>query len=301
MYDKIAELVYNYTINNRVADINFVNQIIEIIIGERDLTDSIKDIQVLDNDSCGSSFSNNNSILTINIRNNMLKYQIPFLNNKVLLVNLDVVETIFHELDHALLRKCKDNGDKTIDVDFFNMVFTLEIPENINITDEEFNNLSKEEQDKIYSSILSNTLAIGKKLIYYNLFHDDAPHERRANINSHIDLNQVLNVLYDTSLNRLDKVRIHLLRKFINNCRHGYVKKGTITNSPSYDYIKKLDFEDRLPSIGIYSLNPMEAYINACNSYSLKERVLYGLPLSTSELEEINMQSNPFNVYQKVK
>ena len=52
--------------------------------------------------------------------------------------------------------------------------------------------------------------------------------------------------------------------------------------------------------LDMYTPDRKQALLNAKERYSLRERLLYGLPLNDKEFHDINMESNPYNIFQKI-
>ena len=296
--EEIANIIYEYSINKKLADKDFVNKIVNILSDMYGLEYYIKGMEVSKKIFDGSDYSPRNKTMTINIFDSrmLLIEPLPLLvKNKALFVNLDIALAIFHEADHALLMKLKELGKDSIDVKLYNLISDEELIDEvskINSKDE----LTTDDDKKM----ISNMLKVSKDYIYYQLHHDEAPHERRAIINSHMHLSRIIDILYDTDLSSkdLDKIRYYQLGDFLKICLEGYKKMGEVTNSPSYDYVKKITSMEDLEKIDIYDYNPFRAYNNV-KLYKLKDRILYGLPLESPELKKINRKSNPFHVYEK--
>ena len=311
MCENITKLIFDYTKNDKMADDYFVKQIIDIITKEKNIKDYIEKTTIIlpfnnSNKSLGSAYNAKTKELQINLSPELksIKYNISFFNNRnyrILLYNINVVLTILHELDHVEINKKMNIDEQIIDSVYGHLLFDIKNPKIIELTEEEFDALNDDEKKKIQNEFISSSIRICKNSLYYQLFHDKNPIERRANINSHLYLSQVLDNLDNTSLsnNALDKIRLLELKEFIKKCRYGYTSKGAITNSPSYDYIKTIQQEEALSKIDIYNSDCLIAYNNAKNTYTLQQRILYGLPLTINEFKEINMESNPFNAYKK--
>ena len=291
--EEIAKIIYEYSLNNKIADEKFVKDIVNILIDAYGLDYYIKNV-VVNGKNSDSSYNVIDRKLSINLTS--AKYKLPLLpiKNRALFINLNVALTIFHEVDHALFIKLKELGKDTIDIQLYNITCIADLIErNTEILKSEYAADSLKE-------FMKTCLTMLKNYTYYNVHHDRAPFERRAIVNAHLHLSRILDLLYETSLSNkdLDTIRTMNLRKFIRNCRDGYRCMGEVTNSPSYDYVKELTSLEELSKIEIYNYSPFVAYGNV-KMYKLRDRVLYGLPMSKDELKEINKQSNPFHVYEK--
>ncbi len=297
--EEIANIIYEYSINNKVADEKFVKDIVKILTDLYGLDYYIKDLEVTKNIFENSRYNLISSEMIINISQSkiLLIELIPLLvKNKALFINLDIARTIFHEVDHALLKKLTELGKDIVDVDLYKTLNETEAAKKYIEEAGKIESLSKDELKELVKFLIESI----KKNMYYMTHHDLAPFERRANINSHLHLSRIIDILYDTDLSDkdLDKIRFYHLGDFNKECLAGYKTMREITNSPSYDYIKRIGNENELEKMEIYDFNPYRAYNNV-KLYKLKDRVLYGLPLESEELKEINMKSNPFRVYEK--
>ena len=297
--EEIAKIIYEYSINNKVADEKFVKDIVKILTDSYGLDYYIKDLEVTKNIFENSRYNLISSEMIINISQSkiLLIELIPLLvKNKALFINLDIARSIFHEVDHALLKKLTELGKDIVDVDLYKTLNETEAAKKYIEEAGKIGSLSKDELKKLVKFLIESI----KKNMYYMTHHDLAPFERRANINSHLHLSRIIDILYDTDLSDkdLDKIRFYHLGDFNKECLAGYKTMREITNSPSYDYIKRIGNENELEKMEIYDFNPYRAYNNV-KLYKLKDRVLYGLPLESEELKEINMKSNPFRVYEK--
>lgn len=298
MYDKIARIIFDYTKNNKIADKKFVQDIIEIISNYNNLDDYINKIEISNSNDKFNNYNYLDQILTINIKETLSYCKNIFLRRKILFVNLTVALTIFHELDHVKLKKDCDINPNSIEAIFLNILHDIEMPKAI--SQEEYAYLTYEERIKLENNIKLIILDVEKRRICYELYHDMVPSERRANIISNIDLDNVMKKLYNTSLQQdeLEKIMRYELKQFIKKCLYGY-KHNYITNSPSIDYIEKVLNNEKINRIKIYDKDIEIFYKNAKSNYTLQERILYGLPLSINELKEINKESNPFKIYMK--
>lgn len=287
MYDEIAKIVFNYSIKNLLLDYNAIENIISTIVRRNDLSEYIKSINF--NDSIISNMdymgAYNKPKKELNI--NYFNFKFAFLSSKhqdYLFFNLYFLLVILHEIDHIKLYKDVTNNSTNIDAYF----------------------------SKIINSYTNDIILImkGKKQLVrankykklYIKYHDINPDERRANINSHIELNNIITILNNTSIssNSINNSKYLMLISFIKYCLIGYkIIKNNISNSPSYDFVKLLKQEEFLDSLNLFEKNPIKTYQNAKEKYSFQKRILYGLPLNKEELEQINEHDNPFKIYKK--
>ena len=317
MYEEIAKNIFDNTKQHKLLDSETIINITLKLIQAYKLDKYVEKVAIIghnnyDNTNQLGQYTKSNKTITINVINHLNQYD--YLNyNDLLLINSNLVLTLLHEFDHVKLEKKIDNNYQTIDVFFKNTIYKYKqiIPELekwFSISNKLYE-YSKKEQLKIFIKtipLIIKSYNVRSKcnhlLSQYASNHDIDPTEKRANINSHIELSCILDLLYNTSLSNLELEEIRYIQynNFENNCLEGYklYRKG-ITNSPSYDYLKSIKRKKELLSLDIYDNNHLKAYIKANNKYSLQERILYGLPLNKDELEQINENDNPFKIYTK--
>lgn len=301
MYNEIAKLVFDYTKKNKMADEEFTKKVIGYVIEERNLNDYISKIDIGYDEVEQCHYNNLNNELGISLKEISGFNRFDIINNRVLLTNLNVVQTIFHELDHTLCNKEVTENTELLEKPFLESRKKLDVPKLFTMSDEEAEELSKKGQNDLQLEVYKSIFDLLLKTIKYNIYHDMDPIERRANINSHIDLDSIINILSDTSLRDLDKVQLIKIKKFIKDCKYGYKIKGNISNCPTCDYLLKINKKEDLSMYKGLSPDLMETYKNGKDNYSLQERIIYGLPLSSTELDSINIKSNPFGIYKRIK
>lgn len=299
MYEKIARLLFDYSINKKLADEKFVTKLIQIISSERKIEEFIKSVDIKTKKDKTTEKTHYYDLeeeeLFINLYDTKKEIRSSFIYIKdhILLYNILTTIAIMHELDHALLKKEIKENKRTLDVQFYKIIYSNE--EEIQLDSDLisiFNSINQAIEREKY---------MGKYIFIYTRYHDQIPHEKRANINSNIDLSIIINILFNTPLEaeKLEKIRLLLLKEFIRECKYGYkIRKDKITNSPSIDIIKKIKPED-ISTIDIYNSNHQVLHHNAVNKYSLKERIMYGLPLSIEEYKALTKEENPFSIYTK--
>ena len=308
MYEELTKLVFDYTIKNKLADDNFINSVIEIIISHRKLEGYIKSIRIATIPNiftlkkAGSGYRPSTRGLQIYKADLFRLFHSNLMalchqNRSVLLYNLTMILMLLHELDHAALEKsmdCKD-GDLTavlteiIFDDFYREVMDA------NLTGD------KEKMQKFYSDTEKSGKIYDYAIVIINFmrFHDADPSERRANFVGHMGVSSVLQNLCDTSIQtgNLKYASEVFLKKFIKQCLFKYKVIGDFTNSPTIDLYCKVN-RPQIKDLEVYDADIQKFYEKASSAYSLQERLIHGFPLTKDEYESINMTSNPFCAYQ---
>jgi hypothetical protein len=124
----------------------------------------------------------------------------------------------------------------------------------------------------------------------YDAYHDLAPFERRANIQSLRGIKHVINELkksdlYVSSIYGSNYIYTHKLN---GKEKEFYESNGIVTNSPSYDYLNSLSTTELISEMtDLYNANRIDSLESDSKEYSVKERLLYGLQLSDEEFKSI--------------
>ena len=264
----ILNIIYNYSTNNKILDIDAIKEICTLIINNKHLNNNlsfITDINKsrLDKYVLGEYDMEN----TVYIYYNQIY---SFLNSKIfkkkyldkdnltnteitMLKNLHIIETILHELEHFYqTNKVKDNLDNSFEKILYQYEYNFMFP-NIN-----FNNIFK-----FYFDIIKN-------FYLTHATYDISFMERMANINSKEQI-------------------IIILKKYnneFNNVCH--LKKKHLEQYKLNNYLKNIDGPT---NIFLYKIGALPDFIKnnydeLVNSMSLKERYRYGFDLTDREFKK---------------
>jgi hypothetical protein len=282
MYTSIAKVLYDYEINKRLADEEFVCRIIEIVSNYNNLSKYIKKIEVTNKesnkdsyyDSDGSIFINKNAVdVEVNAQSEYLKAVTGY-DNRIMNHNLSVLETILHEMDHVYLEKEQDQDESKYNkfIEIATLAAGADIPsKNILIK-------LKNKFNDMYNKMI------------YDAYHDLAPFERRANIQSLRGIKHVINELKKSDLNVSSIYGSNYIytNKLNGKEKEFYESNGIVTNSPSYDYLNSLSTTELISEMtDLYNANRIDSLESDSKEYSVKERLLYGLQLSDQEFKSI--------------
>jgi len=273
LFENIADIVYDYSEKCLFADKLFIDEICNIIKDLLDLDEYLDEI-IVDFKSKTSHYNPVEHDITINPTLNHNKIFMKRLSKKdyCYWYNLFVVQTIYHELEHARQEKLKYNDEKSIEKD----LVVLNDPKVYLLPFEEYKKLSFIKQ-KI------NDMRLNKYYRYYRRHHDLAPIERMANIKANVITQNVSKKL--DKIDGIEKFRMCSMIELYRQAKHGYKLVGNLTNSPSIDYLSHMKYTNNIEII-----NKTKAFRE--NNLSYFEKVIYGLYLSKDEydsLEDFNI------------
>ncbi len=281
--ERLAKLVYDYSIKEKIADKEFVDQVVEMCVEEFNLRDYVKTLN-LDSDG------NNEMIAGYNIENKNLALDLHTLIGNVISrveiesrsgiatssflmfvkVNIDVINSIVHELQHAMqYKKCLTDQEG-----FDRKILEMSMVKNLSLLRGKA--LTPAEEKYL------RTIAI---LEGDEVFYESLPHERMANITGleyDRDISKLLSTRKKGNLEAYTEARL-LLGKMM-----GYKEcSPTAFAIAANETIKR---NIGLPH-DIYRIDQVEQELreeSARNNFSLDERLYYGLPISDVEKEQLD-------------
>ena len=288
MFYDLAKLVFDYSKKNKFADVNFVNKAINIIVDYYKINDYIGQKEVIPHlkekkSFKGSSYSFDDQKIVIDLDYEIKKKKYSFTNyEKIhLYYNLEIIRILFHELDHVILKKQIVLKENTIDI-----ILSKIIMDNY---DDLYSILEKKNMNIEY---YDSNERLKRMLTYYYSYHNMAPFERRANINSTLKVKEILLLLIGTTLN--NKIKFFekkYLNKYVKFAKENYklYKEYLFTNSPSFDYLINLDRKNvnSMDEIQLYYENKIKSFNNTSKNYSIHHKIIYGLQLSIDELKQL--------------
>lgn len=285
MRDELIKLIYYYEINEKYADPPFVKSAVNIIAKQNDLKEYVRRLRIKDSifySKLGLYYPKKKRMV-INIRFDdqleefleMYRY-IPEYFSETLTFNLNVLNTIIHEMDHALMEKEYQEGKDDLIIRLYKYV-----------DNDAYDNKSKNPIDYLFNKV--RELRLDK---VYDNNHDFDPGERRAIVTSNLQILDILNGLKKTDID-YKNIRINInafTATTIADIKFVYEKKSYgFTNSPSFDFCNKIskivNFSQK--DLDIYNKSKKERYKMDASNFSFEERILYGLQLSNKELDSI--------------
>ena len=285
MESRVLELLLDYSTRGKLADRDFVDILINIVVSYKNLSDYIDHVDYVDLDNptdkeirCASynvvrkqiQISNSGIYNVLNAYN---IYDSLFDNlESYMFKNIQIAKFVLHELEHAyqykltddknnnatrnkLLRACFFLEDIVRDANAF-MQFVLSVPDM-----DAFMKEYKQTRDGNY---------------------DFCPSERMAEIGCQSTILNTLSMIRSDVPNLYDFESTCLDEKYLT----GYAKAFREGGCPSGLYLKAIKQDDAWKSMDFYSDNYDELVKNVVAMYSLTSRVTMGLPAS---IEECNL------------
>ena len=288
MEEKLLELLYNYSKNNKLADIDFIVKVVSIVTNYKRLNDYVKKIEYnsynkFDNSSLlGYNFDERKIIIydeKLNIYLNQVKANDVFIPNKEKLFykNVEVLEALLHELEHANQSKIMEN-EKTEEAEILKLVGVGKSRELISMELKKIG-LSK----KLIENLLNN-----KMKIYYK-YYDFAPHERLAEINSHQKMSEILSPIknFVPNIYKLENTLV------LKNKLKGYTFNHKLI-SPTVLYLKEQGEENNLRNFCWYDIEDNKCLELSKRFYNSEKRIRLGLPIDNYEYNNLNNEYTKF-------
>ncbi len=257
--DEILRLIYDYSKNGKLIDVDDLNLILEYYKKTLMLEDYILDFKVLDYPTSKSKlgaikgmYFSKTKIIEIYVGNiqesiNRNIEIFPWINY-FLYNNIYTLVTLFHEIDHAYQNKLRYLNKSNLK--------TLLLKENILIKD---------------SSELYKTL----------------PKERMAKISSLLEAINIFNYLKKMTL-KGETVKSFLKWDLEYFLFLGYRDMSMKYCCPSHEFLSKKGSIKLWESFDFYDEDPIALRRNVINQYSLEERLFLGLPIEPKEEKEIS-------------
>ena len=278
--NNILDLVYDYSKNFRILDLFAIDKIMSILLQENEL-DTISCELISDNNIFLSHkelgyFANNTICLYINnLRKKVLKDKhILFEKEKnlplfqyILRQNLEILHTLFHEVEHAIQDKIlSENNDKDLERKL------LRIEKHF--IDNALNQITFYDTIEMIERYIPGLIEYHKDMKIYKTNYDISIMERLADANSLTKIKNMLEQikkeipeLYELE----DDVKLQYLMKSykILNKKH---KNKEIIISPTEEFIKNLGYINSLNKLNIGNL-------------TYDDRFKYGLQITKEEYE----------------
>lgn len=257
MYEKLLNIIYTYTFNYKLPDIDFVNEVINIAIDNDDLSSFVNDVSY--NYEYTASYGFISKTLRFNINNiiRCIKKSLNFYSDaydlkqirlfeKYVYVCYEFVYTILHELEHIKQIKLLDTSEE-------NTFETTLIQNNIDM------------------------LSINPDL--YKKEHDLFPIERMAIINSNSKIIEMLKLDGDVFF-ILNNIYVNRYNSFVTQ----YYSNGRF---PLLEYVNATDSSLYYEDLLIDKNNTKKILKRVKKDISFEDRVLMGLPITQKELDEL--------------
>lgn len=288
----ILKLIYDYSIDGKIADLNFVESLIDIVSDSRQLHDYIKALECDEKrvitDSGKLRLANYDVIsrvMKVNI-SSVKKYLANFVNRygdrfsyfeQLFLGNTVTTCAILHEMEHCEQNKKYHYPTKNTESVLIEMGFRASyLSEKLKKSYIEL--INKGYTPKQLATVVSNEIDLRRK------YYDYSPVERLADIRSYNMLSAVLAPINDEVPNLYDYYCFNYMNKLIS----GYEKKNNILIYPVYTYMKGMGYERDWQKFNFHDIDPQVMSDKLFSQHSLIERLSFGLPVTFDEYDSVS-------------
>lgn len=269
MNNNILGRLYIYNESNKIIDEHFAFSSIEELINEYQLDNQINNIFIINNGD--SYYSYYDKVIAINLKNekellnSLLHVLKKKMDNKsyISLVNLLLLESIYHEIEHAKQYKIVDSNINNIEARLLNLSFNHYIDENV-------------DEDKVNKYLFDLEKEYNNQLDYYYC----SPDERFAYIKS---INMIYKYSKVVQKNRvvIDYLNYHRLEHIVEEYD---VKRNKIICPLE----KFFNIRIEVANENKVELIPFDELIDINeekNNFKTAKRLLYGMPVNRNELD----------------
>lgn len=286
MYKKILRLLFDYSKNYKLVDINYIDKLIEIVVNEEELGDYIKSSRIvtsLESDGLLDGYGSQYTVATytpftrkISVYENSVNEMLEKLSQSnygfsdienLFYQNLCVTQTLLHEVEHANQAKIK-HEDNSLEAEILRLsdlsIEPRDISKNINTDYVDY---------AIYLSKLREQ--------NYKENYKYAPFERLAEVKSYGELVDILSQIKDYIPNLVEYEKYKMYRSMI--C-------GFDVFSPTIYYIEE-NAKDVSGNCYFdwYDSSNKELSLEKCKKkYSKYDRLKYGLMIDNDEYNACN-------------
>ena len=288
MEEKILELVYNYSIANKLADRSFIEKIIYIVVENENLNKYFKDLKAVDrriseDDTVVELASYNpvTKIITIYAEaisrllteNDYFDYYLQDIES-IFNKNLKVAQVVLHELEHV--EQCKIIDEKK---DIESDILRVSMRSNIVLSDD----------GKLARNLFNQGIEVEQIIKYvqesqkrYRKGYEYAPEERLAEIKSYRKIINIIKPLeqYIPKINKIEEC------KYLSNLLRGYEEEYNLL-APTIGYFNYCGHSSSLENFAWYLDDYMKCLEKSKEQYELLDRLKYGLPIEWNEYEHV--------------
>lgn len=281
---EILRLIYNYSRASVLADNSFVNKLIEIVVKHQDLHEYVKTVEVIDDlssSNVGVELASYTPLMKlIRVYSGSIEYSLEHMDHYgfygfeyFMLGNLHVAHTILHELEHAHQFKIAGiNKDIEGDILRASLALQLEIFDDPIVKAAIDGRLSDRHLDTYISALQAE-----KRETYEQNYILD-PAERLAEAKSMGTLLDSLNDIKHTVPDIYDFGEVSLYTMLLRGYRQSQDQGGIC---PTLSFLLNTRREYVWDSFGFVTMQ------DVLNRYSLKDRLYFGLPIMSSEQEDV--------------
>ena len=278
---KILKLLLSYASLNKLADEEFINKMVDIIVTGRDLKDYYRNIDFnllieSEKDEYTIAIYNHlTNIIQINMESIICWLSNPssnypdFTEQEInLLKNTYVTQALLHELDHAAQLKQIDNRfNRSFESALLRLALRGTIPFSCDMNTE----LDYEKKADLFHEMY-------RKNYIYN------PSERFAEINSYNYLIYEIFPIYKMQLRHLCD---YLYNRLLYVKMRGYDLSLKEDMCPTEAFLAGTNRKNIWESFHFYNKDKKELLDNVSSIYDLEDRIYYGLPISDEEYKKM--------------
>lgn len=289
MEDRIANLIYDYSVNKKLADTHFIEQLVAIIIGGKELNpyftklefDSNK-IDHMTQDVVVARYIPENQVLNISLDGIRLflkeSSDLEYLFNdteKNFYGNVLITQIILREIEHINQLKIIDCNDG-IESDILKL-------SKKSVTPFQKNNQTIQELLRYGYTMQQIDFYMKEKQRMYLQNYALFPHERLAEIKSNVQLKNILKSIKSS----IPHLMLFEEIKMLENMLRGYTDHLGIVISPTIQYLSVCGLNKELRNFAWYDDNYTLCLEKNMRLYNLPDRASYGLPIHINEFHSI--------------
>jgi hypothetical protein len=291
MKSEILKIVYDYSINKRIVDEEFIEKLINIIITKKELTPFLEKIVFIPesiecNDEAFSPAGYYPLLKEIRICINL--FEKIFINrNKIIQTlnanelffykNTAITQIILHELEHVYQNKKIFIGEEDLETKLLK-VGNYHFAYITSLRQEMLSSKDEVLKEQLLSKINERRRLYSQYYIYNHC-------ERMAQINS-----------YKVIMNAISPIEglIPSVVKNTSTCVRQQLSDGFEINfkrvcAPTIVYMQALGYQWELENFYFYNRNKRKLLKNISELHSLDDRLLFGLPISKEEFYKIKV------------
>ena len=286
---KLLKLLFDYSKQGKIVDINYIDKLIEIVVSEKGLNEYVKWVKIMTEDDYYTKEDRDYNRITLAIYdgfdtirlyanniNKVLEYYTQYFPlftsiERYFFQNIIISQTVLHELEHANQEKMidEDNEEESLETTILKL----------SVKRFYFEDIQKLIEDGwTYQEIeIAMELESKKKIEKYKI----NPSERLAEIKSYQQILDILKMIKDRTPNLIDYEETTQME----NLLRGYEEYWGMINVPTYEYILDPGALQKLSKFHAY-LNNYDAALKEVKKYhSLGKRLTYGLPIDQQEYQ----------------
>lgn len=279
--DSLKKLVYDYSIKGKYADKKFVEQIIILFVNEKKLEDYVKNYKFEKNPTkdCLSGYNFSDKTIFVNIKkeinHSLSRIKNEKLNNtnfeRILKVNIHVVNAVIHELTHAYqYKKCLTGNS-----DLEKRLLELALERNLYV-------IRLNGKVDTVSDNMCNYLSMLDDVRNDECYYTSLPSERMANLAA-LKMEKDLVKGLSNSSNILNYYDL----RYLKGQQLGYGEVAPTTFVMTINNILKKEFNLKYESVNFEENEKLCRELSKKYNCSLDDKLYYGFPITEEEKLQI--------------